>query len=221
MRNKLPWLAVPYVVWMALFVVAPIIMVVIYAFSSAARGFTLAHFARIPLPNEMDTSHDQRLLCHRESLYNVVTVTCDVDKETNRTIWLDRIPHTSSDIHNLGLLSSSYTRMIAAAVAAHSNDTANVFMIGGGGYALPSYWVDTNYRGEVIVAEIDKAVKDAAFAYLAPKLAREEARPGTNFKFPVGDGRAVAETLPEGHFDFVIGDTIADTAIPYHCMVNI
>lgn len=180
----------------------------------------LAHFARIPLPNEMETSHDQRLLCHRESLYNVVTVTCDVDKETNRTIWLDRIPHTSSDIHNLGLLSSSYTRMIAAAVAAHSNDTANVFMIGGGGYALPSYWVDTNYRGEVIVAEIDEAVKDAAFAYLAPKLAREEARPGTNFKFPVGDGRAVAETLPEGHFDFVIGDTIADTAIPYHLVTK-
>ena len=47
MRNKLPWLSVPYVVWMALFVVAPIIMVVIYAFSSAAGGFTLANFARM------------------------------------------------------------------------------------------------------------------------------------------------------------------------------
>ena len=47
MRNKLPWLSAPYVVWMALFVVAPIIMVVIYAFSSAAGGFTLANFARM------------------------------------------------------------------------------------------------------------------------------------------------------------------------------
>ncbi|MCF2664221.1 ABC transporter permease [Oscillibacter valericigenes] len=47
MRNKLPLLSVPYVVWMALFVVAPIIMVVIYAFSSAAGGFTLANFARM------------------------------------------------------------------------------------------------------------------------------------------------------------------------------
>ena len=47
MRNKLPWLSVPYVVWMALFVVAPIIMVVIYAFSSADGGFTLANFARM------------------------------------------------------------------------------------------------------------------------------------------------------------------------------
>ena len=47
MRNKLPMLSIPYVVWMALFVVAPIIMVVIYAFSSAAGGFTLANFARM------------------------------------------------------------------------------------------------------------------------------------------------------------------------------
>ena len=47
MRNKLPLLSIPYVVWMALFVVAPIIMVVIYAFSAAAGGFTLANFARM------------------------------------------------------------------------------------------------------------------------------------------------------------------------------
>ena len=47
MRNKLSHLAIPYVIWMALFVVAPIIMVVIYAFSSADGGFTLANFGKI------------------------------------------------------------------------------------------------------------------------------------------------------------------------------
>ena len=47
MRNKLSHLAIPYVIWMALFVVAPIIMVVIYAFSSADGGFTLANFSKI------------------------------------------------------------------------------------------------------------------------------------------------------------------------------
>lgn len=47
MKNKLSHLAIPYVVWMALFVVAPIIMVVIYAFSSAEGGFTLANFSKI------------------------------------------------------------------------------------------------------------------------------------------------------------------------------
>ena len=47
MKNKLSHLAIPYVIWMALFVVAPIIMVVIYAFSAADGGFTLANFAKM------------------------------------------------------------------------------------------------------------------------------------------------------------------------------
>ena len=47
MKNKFSHLAIPYVIWMALFVVAPIIMVVIYAFSSADGGFTLANFGKI------------------------------------------------------------------------------------------------------------------------------------------------------------------------------
>ena len=44
MKNKLYHCATPYVIWMALFVVAPIIMVLIYAFTSAEGGFTFANF---------------------------------------------------------------------------------------------------------------------------------------------------------------------------------
>ena len=46
-KSKRSLLAVPYVVWMALFVVAPIVMVVIYAFSTASGGFTLDNFTRM------------------------------------------------------------------------------------------------------------------------------------------------------------------------------
>ena len=46
-KSKRSLLAVPYVVWMALFVVAPIVMVVIYAFSTAGGGFTLDNFTRM------------------------------------------------------------------------------------------------------------------------------------------------------------------------------
>ena len=46
MKNKrLSLFNIPYVIWMALFVVAPIIMVVVYAFSSADGGFTWDNFA--------------------------------------------------------------------------------------------------------------------------------------------------------------------------------
>lgn len=46
-NNRLSRFAIPYVIWMAFFVVAPIIMVVIYAFSTADGGATLANFAKM------------------------------------------------------------------------------------------------------------------------------------------------------------------------------
>ena len=47
MKPKLSRLAIPYVIWMALFVVAPIVLVVVYAFSTDLGGFTLDNFARM------------------------------------------------------------------------------------------------------------------------------------------------------------------------------
>ena len=46
-NNRLSRFAIPYVIWMALFVVAPLIMVVIYAFSASVGGFTLDNFAKM------------------------------------------------------------------------------------------------------------------------------------------------------------------------------
>ena len=46
-NNRLSRFAIPYVIWMGLFVVAPIIMVVIYAFSASVGGFTLDNFAKM------------------------------------------------------------------------------------------------------------------------------------------------------------------------------
>ncbi len=42
--RKARWGAIPYVVWMALFTVAPLILIVIYAFSNAEGSFTVEHF---------------------------------------------------------------------------------------------------------------------------------------------------------------------------------
>ncbi len=47
MKNKLSRFAIPYVIWMALLVVAPIILVVIYAFTTTAGIFTLSNFTRM------------------------------------------------------------------------------------------------------------------------------------------------------------------------------
>lgn len=47
MKNKLSRFAVPYVVWMAIFVVAPIVLMVVYAFSTADGEFSLHNFAQM------------------------------------------------------------------------------------------------------------------------------------------------------------------------------
>lgn len=39
--------AVPYVIWMAVFVVVPLLLIVFYAFTSEAGGFTLANFSEM------------------------------------------------------------------------------------------------------------------------------------------------------------------------------
>ena len=47
MKNKLSRLAVPYVVWMALFTVIPIVIMVVYAFTTSSGGFTLDNFSQM------------------------------------------------------------------------------------------------------------------------------------------------------------------------------
>ena len=47
MKNKLSLFAVPYVGWMSIFVVAPIVIIVVYAFSSADGGFSLENFVNM------------------------------------------------------------------------------------------------------------------------------------------------------------------------------
>ena len=47
MKNKLSRFAVPYVIWMALFVVVPILIMVVYAFTTSEFGATMDNFARM------------------------------------------------------------------------------------------------------------------------------------------------------------------------------
>ena len=47
MKNRLSRFAIPYVVWMAIFVVAPIVLMVVYAFSTADGHFTLRNFSQM------------------------------------------------------------------------------------------------------------------------------------------------------------------------------
>ncbi|MFI3253227.1 MAG: ABC transporter permease [Eubacteriales bacterium] len=47
MKNRLSYLAAPYIVWMGIFVIAPILMVVYYAFTTSTGDFTLDNFVKM------------------------------------------------------------------------------------------------------------------------------------------------------------------------------
>ncbi len=47
MKNKLSGFAIPYVIWMALFVVIPILIMVMYAFTTSDFGITMDNFSRM------------------------------------------------------------------------------------------------------------------------------------------------------------------------------
>ena len=150
----------------------------------------------------------------RESRYGRVVVAGLRGTPSARAMFLDRVPHTISDMASPFSLASAYTRMLACSVGALSEGRADfsLFMVGGGGYALPRYWRASGQgTGGVTVAEIDPVVQDSAVRFL-------DAAPAPWMRYMAEDGRRVLDSLlREGtRFDFAIGDTVSDVAVPYH-----
>ena len=183
-----------------------------------------------PLPLEIRVNSDNRVLFAQESPYNVVTVTQSARNERLRTIWLDRVPHTTVDLGAPTNLLATYTRMLQVSIdeLRRGSAASSVFMIGGGGYALPSAWLQSPEEwSRIVVAEIDPVVREAAMKLLGadqPGVETDERSTAARTWFPAMDGRRVAEMLlndGSAHaFDFVVGDTISDSAIPYHLVTR-
>ena len=190
-------------------------------FVSSASIFTALPFAATPLPLEITADPMAEVLDRGMSAYNTVTVTREKDNPRIVTIWLDRIPHTSVNLSDPSDLLSSYTRLVDCAFSSlsphHSSSSPlpSVYMIGGGGYALPRKWANEK-SASVIVAEIDPLVTACAAKYM------DLPKPSEYFRAETGDGRQIGQSLAaeERRFDFVVGDTIGDAAIPYHLVTR-
>ncbi|MCL1920147.1 MAG: fused MFS/spermidine synthase, partial [Kiritimatiellaeota bacterium] len=133
--------------------------------------------------------------------------------------FLARGPPTVVGVSRPGVLSSSYTRLLAAAVDAlrGGGGGLSMLMIGGGGYALPRYWREEGCWAEMTVAEIDPVVQRAAVEHM-------DAAPAPWMRYVARDGRAEVDALLAdgrgGAYDFVIGDTVSDAAVPYHLVTR-
>ena len=190
---------------------------VLYA---AIRGEMPQDLFPVVRPTEITVRADAKILFCQESLYNMVTVVGYGGKDFSvREIYLDRIPHTMANIYSPETLSSSYTRLLAATVDTLRgvNKNLSMLMIGGGGYALPRYWREAGCWKEMTVVEIDATVQNAAITYM-------DATPTPWMRYMTRDGRAELDTLlatgRKGSYDFIIGDTISDAAVPYHLVTQ-
>ncbi len=103
---------------------------------------------------------------------------------------------------------------VARLVAEQTGGTANVLVIGGGGYTFPR-WAEVKFPGmKVEVVEIDPGVTEVAHRELG--LRRDTKIITHNM-----DGRQfVQEQAPRGHYQLVVQDAVNDLSVPYHIMTK-
>ena len=133
---------------------------------------------------------------------------------------LDHLVHSINDRDDPGLLYSPYIQAVDELSKQRFKDqpdgfSPRAFFIGGGGYSLPRAWAHDYPLGELIVAEIDPQVTQAA----RQRLWLDSNAPGLSIIHR--DARAVLQALPENEpFDLIFGDAFHDISIPAHLVTR-
>jgi len=175
-------------------------------------------------PRNTTLADGASVLLDRESRYNRVIVYGDKPDARMLTLGLDRTPHSSVDVYDPTRLYATYVQMLAGGVDAvfPGHGALDALVLGGGGFVLPRYLAATRPDSRILVAEIDPVVTEAARTLLG--LGR-----AAGVTVIDQDGRNVVNQLVRSsdgpvaggrRFDIVVGDTIADTAVPYHLMTD-
>jgi spermidine synthase len=157
------------------------------------------------------TSHGR---CVRESDYYCIRVVeaSSVNGRPGqyRGLYLDHLLHGAVDLRDPTYLYYHYEHLYARAIGKlHARGTrVDAFFIGGGSYTFPR-WLETLYRGRIIVAEIDPEVTRIVHSRLGLDRA-------TRIETRNADARRVLRELPAGdRFDLILGDAFDDFEVPY------
>ena len=131
-----------------------------------------------------------------------------------REMCLDKLVHSQVDLREPSKLLYEYEWVYSAAMFKRFPASRPVrgLVIGGGGYAYPHYLEVTRPGSEILVAEIDPAVTEAAHAAFG--LPRD-----TKVEVHNVDARTLVTDLVRAQapkFDCVFGDSINDYTVPYH-----
>lgn len=151
--------------------------------------------------------------CVRESSYFCIRIgTATIDGRPVKSLVLDHLVNSYVDPEDPLFLGYGYERVYNEVTEWRAQDRPNFssVSIGGGGYTFPKY-VSTKYpSASVRVLEIDPAVTQAAFDFLA--LPRD-----TTIKTSNQDARLwFIENRPVEQFDIIYGDAFNDLTVPAH-----
>lgn len=145
--------------------------------------------------------------CDAETRYYCVQV---VDASaTGRLLMLDDLSHSYVDLADPTYLEFSYTRMLAAAMLAESEDPIDAVFIGGGAYSLPTWLAETRPGSISTVLEVDPGLAEIVSNRIPPP-------PGIPDSLIVGDGRVSMRDLDTDSADVVVGDAFGGRAVPWH-----
>lgn len=145
--------------------------------------------------------------CDHETRYYCVQII--ESPPTGRLLVLDDLSHSYVDLDDPTHLEFTYTRMLAAAMLAHTHGPLDVTFIGGGAYSLPTWLAESRPGSTSTVLEVDPGLAEFVDAHLPPPS-------GVPDTLLLGDGRVSMRGLGTDSTDVVVGDAFGGRAVPWH-----
>jgi spermidine synthase len=154
-----------------------------------------------------------RAPCMVESNYYCIRISsATIDGKQVRSLVLDHLIHSYVLPEDPTFLGYGYERVYDELTTYHTQGRTQLdtLFIGGGGYTFPRYITSVYPSSTVDVMEIDPAVTQAAYEYLALP-------PETRVRTFNLDARTFLIQWPDPKkYDIVYGDAFNDLSVPYH-----
>ncbi|NIR59286.1 MAG: hypothetical protein GWO02_07065 [Gammaproteobacteria bacterium] len=176
------------------------------ALAAAAAALLVVTHAREGLANP----------CDRESRYFCIRVAAEpTPYGPAQVLVLDHLVHSMNHVTRPGLLIPPYMHAMDELVRAHFGDRPaglRFFFAGGGAYTQPRAVRALYERPEIVVAELDPAVTEAAVDRLSVSL--------RGMEVVHRDARLALRESAPARFDVIVGDVFHDVAVPFHLLTR-
>jgi spermidine synthase len=149
--------------------------------------------------------------CEAETKYHCVNLEADPANPDGYTLVLDDLPHSYVDLSDPTDLEFNYVQWIAKAIDATFAPKAplNVVFVGGGGFTLPRWLLETRPGSHAEVLEVDEELVDFDKENLGLQAS-------SALEISVGDARIGMLDVGSGNADIVVGDAFGNLAVPWH-----